>query len=122
MAPRVDALEREYGAARDAGAGAVNFVTIDGGDAAMAPFVELFGVDGIPHLAFISARGEVLTALIGLVPRDALRANVDALVADRPLPYLGYDAFRARPSRVLRVRAPAAASPPPPAESETPPA
>ena len=64
----------------------------------------------------------MLTALIGLVPRDVLRANLDALVADAPLPYLGYDAFRARPSRVLRVRAPAAASPPPPAESETPPA
>ena len=58
----------------------------------------------------------MLTALIGLVPRDALRANLDALVADAPLPYLGYDAFRARPSRVLRVRAP------PPPEASPPPA
>lgn len=102
MAPRVARLERDarYGEA-------INFVTVDGGAAAAAPLVELFGVDGIPHLAFVSARGEVLTALIGLVPRDVLAEQFDALKAGTTLPYVGFDAFRARPEeRFLRVAAP----------------
>ena len=69
--------------------------------------MSLFRVDGIPHFAFVSAAGDVETALIGLVPSGVFRAQLDALLQlgggggspappTSSLPYLGFDAF-ARP-------------------------
>mmetsp|Transcript_6833 Transcript_6833/g.9847 ORF Transcript_6833/g.9847 Transcript_6833/m.9847 type:complete len:112 (-) Transcript_6833:42-377(-) len=44
------------------------------------PAIERFGVDAIPHLALITADGNVETALIGPIPRTVLRADLDALI------------------------------------------
>ena len=87
-APSMRALELQY---RDK----VNFVAIDGSNADNAKLVSLFGVDGIPHLAFVTKDTEVKTALVGAVPKSIVQNNLDALLRapQSPLPYEGYDAF-----------------------------
>lgn len=94
MAPRMQLLERKF-------KGKVNFVAIDGDNRANERWIDDFKVDGIPHLAFVGADGEVKTALIGLVPKDVLEADMKALLEQKELPYLGYDAFRGRSRNVL---------------------
>ncbi|CAM9154187.1 unnamed protein product [Heterosigma akashiwo] len=89
MAPTMRALEKEY-------AGRVNFLAVDGADPRNADLVGRFRVDGIPHLALITADHEVETALIGMVPKPILEEEMDALLAAKPLPWVGYDAFRGK--------------------------
>lgn len=88
------ALEFQYG--KD-----VNFVSIDGSDpkngtfcwilililshfsctmCSAAKLVQSFGVDGIPHLAFLAKNAEVKTTLVGAVPKQLLVADIDALI------------------------------------------
>lgn len=110
-APTLKAVEEEYG-------DRVNFIMVNGDDGRNWPLIELFGVDAIPHLALLSNRGDVETALIGPMSRNVLRADIDALLTiregcreDAPvpeqaaetilcheeLPYKMYDAFGNRP-------------------------
>lgn len=103
LAPTVRDLERTFGSR-------VEFVTLDVSDWAPAPaegqparsrsdaqldwWVRQFRVDGLPHLAFIAPNGYVLTALVGNLPADVVRADVEALRELKGgLPYLMYDAF-----------------------------
>ncbi|KAG5178277.1 hypothetical protein JKP88DRAFT_225487 [Tribonema minus] len=58
-----------------------------------AALVDAFRVDGIPHLALITPRGDVETALVGNVPRKVVQADLNALLSRQDLPYMGYDAF-----------------------------
>ena len=57
MMPVLRELEQKY-------KGKVNFVMINGDKSENSEFVELFRVDGIPHLALMTKDGEVKTALI----------------------------------------------------------
>mmetsp|Transcript_18726 Transcript_18726/g.52086 ORF Transcript_18726/g.52086 Transcript_18726/m.52086 type:complete len:94 (+) Transcript_18726:963-1244(+) len=73
------------------------------------PLIERFGVDAIPHLALISADGDVETALIGPVPKSVLERDLDVLLSNaaaqngdvssvqQPLPYQMLDVFANRP-------------------------
>ena len=79
-APYMRKLESSFG-------GRVNFVTLDGMDPANAGLVARFGVDGVPHVAFISADRTLLATLIGYVPEPIMRRQVDALASAAPLPY-----------------------------------
>ena len=72
-APTLQAIEKEYD-------GKVNFVMVNANEGSAWPLVERFGVDAIPHLAMISAEGDVETALIGPIPRGVLRADLDVLL------------------------------------------
>lgn len=85
-APGVRALDLQF---RDR----VNFVAIDGSDISNANLVTLFRVDGIPHFAFIDADTTVQTSLVGAVPKQIVREELEALLSKRPLPYEGFDAF-----------------------------
>ena len=42
--------------------------------------VKLFGVDAIPHVAFLTNKAEVQTALVGAVPKQIMTEEVTALV------------------------------------------
>eukprot|EP00611_Tribonema_gayanum_P030546 TRINITY_DN8550_c0_g1_i1.p1 TRINITY_DN8550_c0_g1~~TRINITY_DN8550_c0_g1_i1.p1 ORF type:complete len:290 (+),score=68.99 TRINITY_DN8550_c0_g1_i1:42-911(+) len=86
MAPTMRRVEDEY-------RGKVNFVVVDGDSAKNAALVDAFRVDGIPHLALITPRGDVETALVGNVPRKVVEADLNALLSRQDLPYMGYDAF-----------------------------
>jgi len=72
-APTLQAIEKEY-------EGRVNFVMVNADQGSAWPLVERFGVDAIPHLAMVSAEGDVETALIGPIPRGVLRADLDVLL------------------------------------------
>jgi thiol-disulfide isomerase/thioredoxin len=86
LAPTMRAMEFKY-------KNEVNFITVNGVNPDNVELVSAFGVDGIPHMAFIDKNTAVLTALIGAVPEKMLSSEINALVKAEPLPYLGYDAF-----------------------------
>merc|ERR1712146_326105 len=69
MAPKMAAIEKEYG-------GRVNFVAIDGDSRASDRWVSRFQVDGILHFAFVNSDGEVLTALIGNIPTSVMKDDL----------------------------------------------
>ena len=52
-----------------------------------AELVAKFGVDGIPHLALISAQRKLVGTLVGAVPDGVLEQNLRALAAGEALPY-----------------------------------
>ena len=61
----------------------VNFIMVNGDDLAQNyDAIEQFGVDAIPHLAMVDESGNVLTALIGPVPKHIMEADIDVLVAN----------------------------------------
>ena len=72
-APTLQSIEKEYD-------GRVNFVMVNADAGEAWPLFERFGVDAIPHLAMISAEGDVETALIGPIPRTVLRGDLDTLI------------------------------------------
>ncbi|CAB9525601.1 Thioredoxin-like protein HCF164, chloroplastic [Seminavis robusta] len=72
-APTLAVLEEEY---KDR----VNFVMINGDRPEAFPLIERFGVDAIPHMALISAQGDVETALIGPIPKRVLQADLEVLL------------------------------------------
>ena len=84
VAPSLRQLEGAY-------KGDVNFITVDGSNPANTDLVGRFHVDGIPHLAFLDAKGIAQTSLIGAVPKPILREELNALVTGKPLPYSGMD-------------------------------
>ena len=80
--------------------------------------IDRFGVDAIPHMAMVGSDGYVETALIGPIPKNVLKADLDVLIQNGisqnagiggntnnqqqqgkklELPYTMYDAFRNRP-------------------------
>jgi thioredoxin-like negative regulator of GroEL len=108
MAPTLQAIEQEYG-------DRVNFVMVNGDKAEAWPLIDAFGVDAIPHLAMVSAEGDVETALIGPIPKHVLKADIDILLANaepcsatcgpkRALPYQMLDVFKDQPDGSRRVR------------------
>lgn len=86
MAPTMRQMEFNY---KDK----INFVVLDGTDPDNSELVSQFRVDGIPHLAFISAKAELQTALIGAIPPATLNSEMEALAKGLKLPYIGYDAL-----------------------------
>lgn len=97
----------------------VEFVTLDvsswvanTGDDDLDWWTREFRVDGIPHIAFVLPDRRVITALIGNLPEDVLRANLEAFVEVSkeaptielpPLPYVMFDAFE-NGKRCVRLR------------------
>eukprot|EP00904_Undaria_pinnatifida_P006117 jgi/Undpi1/2635/HiC_scaffold_13.g06014.m1 len=86
MAPSMREIEEQF-------KNQINFVVVDGSAEKNFDLVDAFRVDGIPHLAMVNANGEVETAIIGTVPKNVVVDDIKALLADRPLPYQGFDMF-----------------------------
>eukprot|EP00930_Biecheleria_cincta_P073091 TRINITY_DN60411_c0_g1_i1.p2 TRINITY_DN60411_c0_g1~~TRINITY_DN60411_c0_g1_i1.p2 ORF type:complete len:152 (-),score=27.52 TRINITY_DN60411_c0_g1_i1:463-918(-) len=94
LAPAMRDLEQRFGKE-------VEFVSIDVSNLPSAVddsqsdwWVRQFKVDMLPHIAFVDKDGSVLTALVGNLPPEVLRANMEELSRgnDR-LPYNMFDAF-----------------------------
>lgn len=75
MAPTLQKLEQEYG-------DRINFVMVNGDKTESWALIEAFGVDAIPHLALVSADGDVETALIGPIPKHILENDLDVLLSN----------------------------------------
>ena len=81
MAPEIKELETQY-------AGKVNFVMLNVDNSKWLPEILRYRVDAIPHFVFMSPTGEPVGSAIGELPRSVLEANIEALVAENPLPYV----------------------------------
>eukprot|EP00741_Cyanophora_paradoxa_P008137 tig00001264_g7874.t1 len=80
MVPDVLALEDKFG-------DKVNFVMLNVDSPQTFAEIDKYDVDGIPHFEFLSGAGKDLGHAIGKMPRAVIEANLNALAAERPLPY-----------------------------------
>jgi thiol-disulfide isomerase/thioredoxin len=80
MAPAIKELEEQY-------AGKVNFVMLNVDNSKWLPEILKYRVDAIPHFVFMNPTGEPVGSAIGELPHGILEANLEALIAENPLPY-----------------------------------
>ncbi len=80
MAPDIAQLKQQY-------ADQLNFVMLNVDNNKWLPEMLKYRVDGIPHFVFLSNQGEGIAEAIGDIPRPIMASNLEALVADLPLPY-----------------------------------
>lgn len=80
MAKDLDELKQQY-------AGKVNFAMLNVDNNKWLPEVLRYRVDGIPHFIFFDREGEAIAQTIGEQPRSVLQADLEALIAEQPLPY-----------------------------------
>lgn len=65
----------------------VNFVMLNVDNSQWLPEILRYRVDGIPHFVFLNNQGEAIAQSIGEQPKSIIKANLDALLANNPLPY-----------------------------------
>jgi thiol-disulfide isomerase/thioredoxin len=80
MAPELAQVKKQYGSA-------VNFVMLNVDNSKWLPEILNYRVDGIPHFIFFNPQGEAIAESIGEQPSSIMNANLEALVANIPLPY-----------------------------------
>jgi thioredoxin-like negative regulator of GroEL len=81
MAKDLEELKQQY-------ADSVNFVMLNVDNTKWLPELSKYRVDGIPHFVFLGQDGQAIAQAIGEQPRSVLEANLNALVAALPLPYI----------------------------------
>ena len=79
MAPDIAQLEQEY---TD-----VNYVMLNVDNTKWLPEMLKYRVDGIPHFVFLDRQGEAIASVVGSQPRTIMATNLEAMLADSPLPY-----------------------------------
>ena len=79
MAPDIAQLEQEYAD--------VNFVMLNVDNTKWLPEMLKYRVDGIPHFVFLDRQGEAIASVVGSQPRTIMATNLEAMLADSPLPY-----------------------------------
>lgn len=79
MAPDIAQLEQEYAD--------VNYVMLNVDNTKWLPEMLKYRVDGIPHFVFLDRQGEAIASVVGSQPRTIMATNLEAMVADQPLPY-----------------------------------
>jgi thiol-disulfide isomerase/thioredoxin len=80
MAPEIAKIKGKFGES-------VNFVMLNVDNDKWLPEILRYRVDGIPHFVFLNARGEAIAQTIGEQPTGIMEANLNALIADLPLPH-----------------------------------
>ncbi len=65
----------------------LNFVMLNVDNTKWLPEMLRYRVDGIPHFLFMNEQGQAIAEAIGEQPRGILEADLDALIANNPIPY-----------------------------------
>ena len=81
------AMAKDLGELKQKYADSVNFVMLNVDSSKWLPEILRYRVDGIPHFLFFDRDGRVIAQTIGEQPRSVLEADLEALVANLPLPY-----------------------------------
>ena len=81
MAPDIAQLEKEYDKS-------VNFVMLNVDNTKWLPEILQYRVDGIPHFVFSGSNGKAIAQTVGKQPYDIMSSNLEALIANAPLPYV----------------------------------
>lgn len=80
MAPELKEIKHKY-------EDRLNFVMLNVDNSKWLPEILNYRVDGIPHFVFINDKGTAIAQSIGEIPSAILEENLDALIANNPLPY-----------------------------------
>lgn len=80
MAKDLASLKQRY-------ADSVNFVMLNVDNSKWLPEILRYRVDGIPQFIFLNPDGEAIAQSIGEQPMSIMQANLEALIANLPLPY-----------------------------------
>ena len=80
MAGDLGEIKRNYG-------DRVNFVMLNVDNTKWLPEMLRYRVDGIPHFVFMDSTGNAIAESIGEQPKGILEADLDALIANNPIPY-----------------------------------
>lgn len=81
MAKDMSELRQDYGQQ-------VNFVMLNVDNSKWLPEMLHYRVEAIPHFTFLNAQAEPIASTIGEQPRPIMTANLQALAATEPLPYI----------------------------------
>ena len=80
MAGDLGEIKQEYG-------DRMNFVMLNVDNTKWLPEMLRYRVDGIPHFVFMDSTGKAIAESIGEQPKGILEADLDALIANNPIPY-----------------------------------
>ncbi len=83
-------LEKEY-------SDRMNFVMLNVDNTKWLPEVTKYRVDGIPRFIFLDANNQAIGDTTGAIPREIMAANIEAAIADQPLPHNGISSDRTSP-------------------------
>jgi len=81
------AMAKDLGIVKDKYSQSVNFVMLNVDNNKWLPEVLRYRVDGIPHFVFLNQTGNAIAQTIGEQPLAIMEANLEALIANNPLPY-----------------------------------
>jgi thiol:disulfide interchange protein len=81
------AMAGDLGKIKQAYGDRLNFVMLNVDNTKWLPEMMRYRVDGIPHFVFIDSQGKAIAESIGEQPKGILEANLDALIANNPIPY-----------------------------------
>ena len=81
------AMAGDLGEIKQAYGDRVNFVMLNVDNTKWLPEMLRYRVDGIPHFVFMDSSGNAIAESIGEQPKGILEADLDALIADNPIPY-----------------------------------
>ncbi|MEG4285950.1 thioredoxin family protein [Microcoleus sp. A006_D1] len=81
MAKDLSAIKQQY-------AEPMNFVMLNVDNDKWLPEITKYRVDGIPHFVYLNDKGSRVAETIGEMPRSIMEANLEALIAGKPLPHV----------------------------------
>jgi thiol-disulfide isomerase/thioredoxin len=81
------AMANDLSAIKEKYAEPLNFVMLNVDNDKWLPEITKYRVDGIPHFVYLNDKGSRVAETIGEAPRSIMEANLEALIAGKPLPH-----------------------------------